>query len=404
MPPPADAPPAAPDLDAIRDAIDNRPADPAHINSIQPLLTIPETARPAVALLAEWAARPDLPDTLRGLLAFFIAFGLRPDAERFDPAALGVDSEAFDKAVIDPGLSHHLHHAVHGVDLARKLNEGIPLRDAPKFIAAIQKSGSTLLADLLTAMTKLDRGLHVDDPASFRGYPAYWRLGRGHDWDLRADIGADPLFTDQPGAIYKGHIPPTQKNLRILDLYRTSRYLVCVRDPRDQAVAHFCQLLRRDRNHGEMTQPLTEAQTHDRLDAYIGSGTVLESLLFMGKWLDTRNKDGHASRSAVITYEELMTEPTATLRRIADLFELDLDDDALARVWGAISPNTDRRFAIDKTGTDRLIYPLGWTGEIGTHKRYFSTQNAEAFDRVFRGFEASAPWAANLRRHYPDLT
>lgn len=403
MPPPADAPAAAPDLDAIRDAIDKRPADPAHINRIQPLLTSPETAPPAVALLADWAARPDLPEQLQGLISFFIAFGLRPDANHFDPATLGVDTAEFDDAVIDPGLPHHLHHAVHGVDLARKLRDGIPLRDAPKFIAAIQKSGSTLLADLLAAMTGLDRGLPIDRHTSFRGYPAHWRLGRGHDWDLRADIGADPLFTKQPGALYKGHIPPTQKNLRILDLYRTSRYLVCIRDPRDQAVAHFCQLLRRDRNHGEMTEPLTEAQTHERLDAYISSGDVLESLIFAGKWLDARLRSGHEDRSAVITYEGLMTEPTATLRRIADLYKMNLDDDALARVWQAISPRTDRRFAIDKTGTDRLIYPLGWTGEIGTHKQYFSEQNAQTFKQVFIGFEASAPWATHLRRLYPDL-
>jgi len=387
------------DLDAIRADISARPGDPAPLRRLQPLLIDPDTAREALAVLFDWSLRPGLPEQVRGLLAFFIAFGTRGDAAHFDPRPLGVDPDAFDKAVIDPGLAHHLHHAVHGVDLSRSLKAGIPLRDAPKFIAAIEKSGSSLLADLLAAMTRLDRGLPIDYPASFRGYPAWWSLGRGHDWDLRADIGADPMFTSQPGAIYKGHIPPTQKNLRILEIYRTSRYLVCIRDPRDQAVAKFCQLLRRDRNRGELTEPLTEAETHERLDAYLTSGELIESLVFVGKWIAER----HEARSGVITYEALMTEPAATLRKIADLYEMDLDDAALDRVWRAVSPTTDRRTGADRSAADRVIYPLGWTGEIGVHARYFSAQNAETFRRVFEGFEAAGPWAGGIRGLYPDL-
>lgn len=392
-----------PTLDTLRTAIDARPGDPTHLQHIQPFLTKPDTARPAVALLAEWSARADLPEQLRGLLAFFIAFGLRPDTPQFDPRSLGADPTAFNNAVIDPGLAHHLHHAVHGVELARRLKDGIPLADAPKFIIAIQKSGSSLLADLLAAMTRISRGLPIDHPMPFRGYPAHWSLGRGHDWDLRADIGADPMFTSQPGSIYKGHIPPSQKNLRILDLYRTSRYLVCIRDPRDQAVAEFCQLLRRDRNHGALTEPLSEAQTHARLDEYLASGALTESLLFVGKWLDARHRCHHEARSAVITYEGLMTEPIATLRLIADLYEMDLDDNALDLVWSTISPTTDRRVAADKTATDRLIYPLGWTGTIGVHETYFNDQNAQTFRRVLEGFESSTPWATPIRSLYPGL-
>lgn len=387
------------DLDAIRADINARPGDPAPLARLQPMLVEPDTARAALAILYDWSLRPGLPDQLRGLLAFFIAFGTRGDAAHFDPRPLGVDPAAFDKAVIDPGLAHHLHHAVHGVDLARSLRAGIPLRDAPKFIAAIEKSGSSLLADLLAAMTRLDRGLPIDHPTSFRGYPAWWSLGRGHDWDLRADIGADPMFTSQPGAIYKGHIPPTQKNLRILELYGTSRYLICVRDPRDQAVAKFCQLLRRDRNRGELTAPLTEAETHERLDAYLTGGDVLESLMFVGKWLAER----HADRSGVITYEGLMSEPAATLGRIAELYGMDLDGAALDRVWRAISPTTDRRTGADRSASDRVIYPLGWTGEIGVHETYFSVQNAATFRRVFEGFGAASPWAAKIRSIYPGL-
>lgn len=385
--------------DALRADIARAPADPSHLKPLQLLLHRPDTARSAVSVLFDWYLTPGVPDQLLGLLVFFIANAARGDARRFDPRSVGVNPESHNGAVIDPGLAHHLHHAAAGVDLCKRLDAGIPLREAPKFIIAVQKSGSSLLADLLAGMVKLDRGLPLDHPNPFRGYPAWWRLGRGHDWDLRADIGADPLFNACPGGVYKGHIPPSQKNLRILDIYRTSRYLVCLRDPRDQAAADFCQHLRVRAKRGEMPGPLTPEQTHRALDDFLRGGAVFESLHFVGKWLAERDPD----RSLVVTYEDLMHEPVSTLRRVAGLYEMDPTDADLDRLWRRTSPTTDRRTAADKTGHDARIYPLGWTGETGIHKTYFDAANADSFNAVFRGFEAACPWASPICRVYPDL-
>ncbi|USN99600.1 MAG: sulfotransferase domain-containing protein [Phycisphaeraceae bacterium] len=386
-------------LDALRGDIARTPADARHLQRLEPLLAMPETARRALGVLFEWYVRQGVPDQVRGLLVYFIVDAVRADARHFDPRSLGVDPEAHDAAVIDPGLYCHLHHAAAGVDLARRLETGLPQRDAPKFIVAVQKSGSSLLADLLAGMVRLDRGLPLDHPARFRGYPAWWNLGRGHDWDLRADIGADPLFAAYPGGVYKGHIPPSQKNLRILEIYRTSRYLVCLRDPRDQAAADFCQSLRVRVNAGTLDEPLSREAAHRALDDMLRGGTVFESLHFVGKWLKERDPE----RSLVVTYERLMTEPIATLRDIARLYEMDLADTALEHVWSSLRPTTDRRTGADKTGGDRRIYPLGWTGEIGIHTKYFDETNGANFDAVFRGFEAAGPWAGAIREVYPAL-
>ncbi|HHN78759.1 MAG TPA: hypothetical protein ENK11_08840 [Phycisphaerales bacterium] len=377
-------------------------ADPLNPDVIAPLFTLctqPSSARSALSLLAQWSTHPNLPNELRGMIAYCIAACIRHDAGHFNPARFGVNPDLFDGAAIDTGLSHHLLHAVQNVDLLRRLEAGIPLRDAPKFIVAVQKSGSSLLADCVAGIVKMDRGYALEAPCSYRAHPRWWPLGKGHDWDLRADIGAEPEFLAFPGAIYKGHIPPSQKNLRILEIYRTSRYLICLRDPRDQAVADFCQSLRRCRNAGELVDEPTAEETRRRLDAFIKGGTVFEALHFVGKWLAERDP----TRSLVVTYENLISEPIATLRNIAELYEIELPDSSLQQVWEFVSPTTDRRRGADRTAEDRRIYPLGWTGEIGIHKKYFDDTNAETFEKVFAGFDAAGPWGGEIRALYPDL-
>ncbi len=384
---------------AVAAKIKADPLNPAVIPTLFKLCSQPATARPALPLLAQWATHPGLPDELRGMIAYCITAGIRHDADHFDPARFGVSPDLFDGAAIDTGLSHHLLHAVQNVDLLRRLKAGIPLRDAPKFIVAVQKSGSSLLADCVAGLVKMDRGYDLDAPCSYRAHPGWWHLGKGHDWDLRADIGAEPEFLAFPGAIYKGHIPPSQKNLRILEIYRTSRYLICLRDPRDQAVADFCQTLRRRRNAGESTDEPTVSQTRRRLDEFIRGGAVFESLHFVGKWLAERDP----ARSLVVTYERLISDPIATLRGIAELYEIGLPDTSLRRIWESVSPTTDRRRGADRTADDKRIYPLGWTGQIGIYKEYFDATNAATFDAVFGGFDAAGPWGGEIRALYPDL-
>lgn len=382
--------------------IDRNPNEPQILRAVEALVDATEGSAEAVRLLFRLYLHPRLCDGAKGIATALIVKVIRRDAGHFDPRPMGIDPESRAFRMIHRGLKHHLDQAVEEIALVARFQHGqVDALNAPKFIVAIPKSGSSLLGICLGGLIALSRGVDPGaEPFAFRGYPAWWSMAGTHDWDLRPEIGADPLFRRFPGGVYKGHITPTDKNFAVLGLYEASKYLVCVRDPRDQIVAAYCDTIRARRRAGDQAPGgRTEVEVHEDVLRFLRSGLLLENLTFVGKWLARR----HAERSLVVTYERLMAEPREVLRGVADHFGLPVTDEQIGRVYERAAGITDRTGGRDTSGHDTGIYPLGWTGRVGVWRTYFSDECARVFDDAFAGFAAASPWGREIGRVYPAL-
>lgn len=382
--------------------VDERPNDPQVLLAVERLVDATGAAPGAVALLFRLYLHADLSNSAKGVATALIVKVLRRTAGLFDPRAMGLDPERQSFKMIHRGLRHHLDMAIEELGLLAAFQNGERCAvDAPKFIVAIPKSGSSMMGICLGNMVNVARGGSLaDDAFTHRGYPSWCAVGAAHDWDLRPEIGCDPLFRRFPGGIYKGHITPSDKNFAILDLYAQSRYLVMIRDPRDQIVADYCDTIRaRSRCGGAARVPDGEAEVRADVLRSMRGGRLLENLTFVGKWLARR----HRERSLVVTYERLMLEPERVLREVADHFGLALTDTELAEIHRRAGGITDRGAAGDGSGNDRSIYPLGWTGRAGVWRTYFSSEAESAFAECFRAFATLGPWAEPIQELYPEL-
>jgi len=382
----------------IRQAMTANPNDAAVLKSLEQALATMPRHPDLRRLLFDWIQAPGLQPQIRGVLVVFIVSNIRDDAAHFDLRSFGVHPESDAAKAIWRGMRGYLDAGINALNLLGQFQRGaITAEVAPKFVVALFKSGSSLLGVCLGNMIKLANGHELDDkPFEWRGYPAWWKLHRFHDWDLRPEIGADPLFQQYPGGVYKGHIEPHEKNFAILDLYENARYVITTRDPRDQIVAAYCHM-RRTRPDRDI--PSADV-VHGELDDFMRSGLCVEYLRFAGKWLARRDTD----RSTVVTYEQLTTTPTKALERLNALYDLKLDASQLEDVFRYASSITDRVGGHERSGLDRTLYPLGWSGSVGIHETYFSAGNHDTFSRLFDAFAVTAaPWADAIADVYGDL-
>ena len=384
--------------------ITQNPNDPRVLNALQQHLASPATGEDGIGLLFELYQHPALHQEMKGLVSTLVMSLLRHDVAQVSPASIGLNPEHQAFKMIYRGLGHHLDMAFAEIDLVSKLQrDALDKTTSPKFVIAIPKSGSSLLGICLGNMIKLSRGGSLDNNAfMFRGYPSWWNVGDTHDWDLRPEIGADPLFRQYPGGVYKGHVAPSPKNLEILKLYKESRYLITIRDPRDQFVAHYCQQRRIGvRQVGNTSTDDTSRKELVQADVvdFMKSGKLFENLMFIGQWLALRDKD----RSRVVAYEKLMSEPVGVLEAVSNHFDLALGKDQVLAVYQYAQELTNRTQGSDQSGQDQAIYPLGWTGASGVWKTYFSQEACSVFEETMQSFNQLTPWGQLIQEHYPSL-
>ncbi len=382
----------------LEQGLGQNPNDLRYAQPLQQLIAASNRSPEAVRLLYQWFSMPGVQPAVKGGLVPLIVDQLRFDAQHYDPRMIGLDPSRAEFETIHKGIQYHLNAAIGEINLLSRFQSGgYDLATAPKFIIAIPKSGSSLLGVCLGAMIRLSKGEALGgNPFAYRGYPQWWK---GFDWDLRPEIGADPLFEQFPGGIYKGHVNPIEKNMKVLGLYAASRYVINVRDPRDQLVANFCSKLSQRVSRGTITEPLAPEEVHERLSAFMDNGLLYEALHYSAGWLHLRDPE----RSIVATYEGLIHHPIDTLGRLNDLYQLGLNEDQLAAVYSYATPVTDRVNGPDRQGHDRRVYPLGWTGRVGIHREYFSPENAREFGEVFAAYCRACPYGRHLAELYPDL-
>ena len=212
----------------LRSQLKSDPNSPLVIQGIQRLLASGTHSLMGSKMLFHVFLDERLNPTVRGSVVFLIINVIGKYAHLFDPKCIGFDPNATHYKAIYKGLKFHLDQAINELHVVRSFQDKTqtPIT-APKFIIAVPKSGSSLLGICLGNMVKVCQGgdLSDGDVYAYRGYPSWWTINTANDWDLRPEVGVDPLFITYPGAVYKGHVNPLPKNFDILDLYEMSKYL-----------------------------------------------------------------------------------------------------------------------------------------------------------------------------------
>jgi len=208
-------------VDNLVQQLRTNPNNAALLGEMQKILAQTNRAPAIQRLLFEWYTIPNLDPNLKSVLFVILIDTIRHDAQIADKVNFGLDTSSAAYKAIHRGMAYHLNNAVESLNLITRLQKNqYTVHTAPKFIVAIPKSGSSLLGICLGNMVRFkNEGQIGPNPFEWRGYPAWWDQGSNcFDWDLRPEIGADPLFMRYPGGVSKGHIEPIPKNFHVLRL------------------------------------------------------------------------------------------------------------------------------------------------------------------------------------------
>ncbi|MBF0589006.1 MAG: sulfotransferase [Magnetococcales bacterium] len=374
-----------------------RPNEPALVDLLDQIVQVVQYPAWVRQVVMEWFFHPQIELPNRSRL-YLHMLKIIDDMKEFDASTLGKNQESRAFRNIFKSPPYHVGQALSSLDLIDALDEKrYTIHNTPKFIVALWKSASTMLGLCLGMMVAVSKGeAETGGSNVYRGYPDWWYTGDQdpHDWELRPEVGADPLFRCYPGGVYKGHIHPTPNNLKILDLYDSSRYVLIIRDPRDQLVATYCA-----EREGRTEVP-SKQQIHERMSQLMQDGTLFDALHFSSEWLKKRDPE----RSIVITFEQLMHDPMEALRRMNTLYQLGLDEAALQAIHQRADGVTNRHKGA-YGGSNPSKYPLGWSGAKGVWEQYFSTENRVLFQRSVQNFRELFHHGCGdaLMEVYPDL-
>ncbi len=261
----------------------------------------------------------------------------------------------------------------------------------PLLITAIPKSGSSFFAECVLCQYLMLAGMQN----GCREYPRWWDFGNGgSDWDLRPEI-AD-IHNYESRSVFKSHFAATGKNLAILDLFPNMKYVILLRDPKDQLAAEYCSTL-----YGPISMrynPIFPIDADYILNSGIDAGIeylidnyLIHSLLWMSDWMLKRDP----ARSAVVTYEEFTTDSVTCLQKANMLFfDTALNPEHTQWIYSHVEPQLARKRPIEH-------YPRGWTGKIGIWESYFSKENSRRFDKKLSDFFGIYP-CGELQSLYGD--
>jgi len=236
-------------------------------------------------------------------------------------------------------------------------------------IPAIPKSSSSIFGNAIVDIQEY----YVD--RSVRKYASY--MIKNNDSDLRPSI----IKEFKHGGVLKYHIPPSGKNLKVLDDLGL-RYIILFRHPADVIASIYCNSLNLAQRGQNLRHSIIHPVNHDvvvnsdmdkAINHLIMDGYLYAVLLWMTDWIRYRDKDN----SVIVCYEDIINNPRDVFDKVIRfLYNKKIDD--------IIFKKCADRYANKKIKTDN--YPRGWTGKIGVWKDYFSESNKNNFNRVFSSF------------------
>ena len=170
------------------------------------------------------------------------------------------------------------------------------------FIAALGKSGSTWLANMCSSLT----GFYTSQPLK-------WATTVPLEWDLYPGVFEEYR---RKLSVVKGHTQASEQNISLL---RKSglRYLITVRDPRDQIVSYYYHC----KNHSHHNwHEIAKACT---LEGYIAR--LIETGEYERYWIQwirewMKNRD--QQKSYVVRYEDLLADPPRCMESILEFLQM----------------------------------------------------------------------------------
>jgi hypothetical protein len=228
------------------------------------------------------------------------------------------------------------------------------------FMASFAKSGSTWLANMLADLPGFSRYQPAGWTASFLDNP-------NHDIypGLFEEVGRRLV-------VIKGHTQGTPENAARLHEEKR-KYLLTVRDPRDQMISGYWYLRNHPRHPSHalaMKLDIDEFISHE-LDPHLAEIRRTE---WLRSWIENRD----LSLSLLVRYEDLLESTVATLEQILAYLKFEVDEQTVERI---VTSNSFTKSSGRLPGAEdpTSFFRKGTAGEwkeifTEAHKEQFSSQ------------------------------
>jgi hypothetical protein len=228
------------------------------------------------------------------------------------------------------------------------------------FMASFAKSGSTWLANMLADLPGFSRYQPAGWTASFLDNP-------NHDIypGLFEEVGRRLV-------VIKGHTQGTPENAARLHQEKR-KYLLTVRDPRDQMISGYWYLRNHPRHPSHalaMKLDIDEFISHE-LDPHLAEIRRTE---WLRSWIENRD----LNLSLLVRYEDLLASTIATLEQILAYFNFDVNEPTIERI---VTSNSFTKSSGRPPGAEdpTSFFRRGTAGEwkeifTADHKAQFSSQ------------------------------
>ena len=242
---------------------------------------------------------------------------------------------------------------------------------------SLAKSGSTWFAELLAELP----GFHKYQPAAWTA-----SLIVEPNNDFYAGILAE---TRHRLAVVKGHTSGTKDN--VAALHRSGlRYLITVRDPRDQIISGYWYL--RNRPLHPAHQEALKLSLKDFITNELDPETAIISRAdWLRGWIANRDPE----RSLLIRYEDLLDDAPSQLRRAFDFLGIAVHSSEIEQMVAnnAFEAKTGRSRGEEDTGAFRR------KGTSGEWRSVFTLEHRQQCERSFEDIIVSLGYEPTMADH-----
>lgn len=234
------------------------------------------------------------------------------------------------------------------------------------FVAGLPKSGTTWLKKMIASYPGFHE-LLIPDVAVYE-----LATGGSHDYELPSD-----MFSRFSGmlVVTKMHVHGSVHNFQVLGAAGV-RHVVLYRDLRDVAVSHFFYV--------RQTPWHPEYLIYSGLSVQEGLATFAErTLLAYVDWVRSWQRNRDPEMSLVLQYEQMLSDPTAVMARVAQHFELDSSPETIATIVDTHSFQNLSGGRKHGQGSTQSFFRKGVAGDWENH---FTPTLKEAYKHLIGDF------------------
>jgi hypothetical protein len=234
------------------------------------------------------------------------------------------------------------------------------------FIAGLPKSGTTWLKKMIASYPGF-HDLLIPDVAVYE-----LATGGSHDYELPSD-----MFSRFNGmlVVTKMHVHGSLHNVQVLGAAGV-RHVVLYRDLRDVAVSHFFYV--------RQTPWHPEYLIYSGLSVQEGLATFAErTLLAYVDWVRSWQRNRDPEMSLVLQYEQMLSDPTAVMTRVAQHFELDSSPETIATI---VDIHSFQKLSGGRSQGQESNTSFFRKGVTGDWKNHFTPELKEVYKRLIGDF------------------